>query len=99
MSQNNQEKKSSAKAGRAQERDYHVGICPYYMRDRGQGVVYCECAKFRFPDKVARREILYSYCAHPDGYKQCVLKQMMDRYYERKYESIKNQESEGQEYA
>ena len=75
-----------------QEPDYHVGICPYYIRDRGKGVVYCECAKFHFPDKIARREILYGFCAHPDGYKRCVLKQMLDHYYERKYETIKNQE-------
>lgn len=72
--------------------DYHVGICPYYMRDRGKGVVYCECAKFHFPDKQARREIVYGYCAHPEGYKRCALKQMLDGFYERKYESIKSQE-------
>lgn len=75
-----------------QAQAYHVGICPYYQKDRGQGVIYCECAKFRFPDKIARREIVYGFCAHPEGYKQCALKQMMDRFYERKYESIKIQE-------
>ena len=63
-------------------------ICPYFQRDRGQGLVYCECARFRFPDKEARREIVYTFCAHPVGYKTCPLKQAMDHFYERKYENI-----------
>ncbi len=75
-----------------EDTEYRLGICPYYIRDRGKGVVYCECAKFRFPDKQARRDIVYGYCAHPEGYKRCALKQMMDSYYERKYERIKTQE-------
>ncbi len=66
--------------------DIRVGICPYYIRDRGKGQVYCECARFRFPDAPARREIVYRFCAHPQGYKDCVIKQCMDHYYERKYE-------------
>ncbi len=65
--------------------DLHVGICPYYVRDRGKGLVYCECARFRFPDAGARREIVYKFCAHPTGYKNCMLKQSLDHYYERKY--------------
>lgn len=63
-------------------------ICPYFQRDRGQGRVYCECARFRFPDKETRREIVYAFCAHPKGYKTCPIKQAMDHYYERKYENI-----------
>ena len=74
--------------------DYHLGICPYYIRDRGRGVVYCECAKFRFPDKQARRDIVYTFCAHPEGYKKCPLKQMMDGFYERKYQSIQQTQEE-----
>lgn len=69
------------------EQDLHEGICPYFYRDRGKGIVYCECAKFRFPDKESRREILYRYCAHPEGYKSCMLKQALDHHYERKYDS------------
>lgn len=65
--------------------DAHEGICPYFMRDRGQGRVCCECARFRFPDKESRREIVYRYCAHPNGYKVCMLKQALDHHYERKY--------------
>jgi hypothetical protein len=50
-------------------------------------VVYCEGARLKFPDRDARREILYRYCAHPEGYKACMLKQALDHYYERKYEN------------
>ncbi|MBE6586607.1 MAG: hypothetical protein E7645_08855 [Ruminococcaceae bacterium] len=64
------------------------GICPYYLRDKGNGMVYCECARFRFPDKLSRREIVYGFCAHPDNYKKCAIKQAMDHYYERKYNMI-----------
>ncbi len=65
--------------------DIQVGICPYFVRDRGKGLVYCECARFRFPDPAARREIVYRFCAHPTGYKTCMLKQCLDNHYERKY--------------
>lgn len=48
--------------------------------------ISCECAHFKFPDKVARREIIYSFCAHPEDFEKCVFKGVMDRYYyERKY--------------
>ncbi len=66
-------------------------ICPYYQRDRGNGRIYCECARFRFPDSASRREILYGYCGHPTNYKLCPLKQAMDHFYERKYEQIEKQ--------
>ena len=72
-----------------------VGICPYYLRDRGNGMVYCECARFRFPDKLARREIVYGFCAHPENYKKCALKQAMDHYYERKFSMIDADERGG----
>lgn len=65
--------------------DYHAGICPYFRRERGGGVIYCECATLRFPDKQARRDIVYRFCAHPEGYHACPLKQALDGYYERKY--------------
>ncbi len=72
-----------------------VGICPYYQRDRGNGVIYCECARFRFPDKLARREIIYGFCAHPENYKKCAIKQAMDHFYERKYSMIDADEKGG----
>jgi hypothetical protein len=67
------------------EAEMVLGICPYFKRDRGGGVVVCESARFRFPDKLSRREIVYRFCGHPDGYKLCPLKQALDHYYERKY--------------
>lgn len=60
-------------------------ICPYFIRDRGQGIIYCECANFHFPDKLARREYVYTFCGHPTGYKRCPIKRAMDHFYERKY--------------
>lgn len=71
---------------RREQEEAPEGVCPYFIRDRGKGVIYCECARFHFPDKLARREIVYTYCAHPTGYKQCVLKHAMDGFYRRKYE-------------
>ena len=58
--------------------------CPYYQYEK-QGVTYCECGELRFPDKAARREIVYGFCAHPDNYHHCPFKCMMDRYYERRF--------------
>ena len=51
----------------------------------------CECAKFKFPDKKTRREVLYGRCGHPTEWKNCFIKTAMDNYYyERKYSSEKN---------
>ena len=66
------------------EDETHVGMCPYFGRERSQGVVSCEGARLKFPDRDARREILYRFCAHPEGYKACMIKQALDHYYERK---------------
>ncbi len=73
--------------------DIQAGICPYFVRDRGKGLVYCECARFRFPDAGARREIVYRFCAHPTGYKACAIKVCLDNYYERKFEHEKQERS------
>lgn len=68
------------------DRSWREGVCPYYMRDRGRGHIYCEGAVFRFPDIKARREYVYAYCAHPTGYGRCPLKQVMDHFYERRFD-------------
>ena len=73
---------------RREQEEAPEGVCPYFIRDRGRGVIYSECARFHFPDKLARREIVYTYCAHPSGYRQCVLKQAMDGFYRRKYDRL-----------
>ena len=63
-----------------------VGICPFFKNDRGCGRVSCEGANFHFPDKEARREFVYQFCAHPEGYKTCPLQVALNHYYERKYD-------------
>lgn len=75
-------KKRSTREESSESRE---GICPYFARERSHGVVTCECARLKFPDRDSRREIVYRYCAHPEGYKACMLKQALDHYYERKY--------------
>ncbi|MCQ2430382.1 MAG: hypothetical protein MJ192_08630 [Clostridia bacterium] len=79
-----------SRAMRRDDEEYREGICPYYVRDRGKGVIYCECAHFHFPDKLARREYVYKFCAHPSGFKLCPIKCAMDHFYERKYSMIEN---------
>ena len=85
MSQAASAQKNPASVSEAAEVDIHVGICPYFKKDRGKGLVNCEGATFRFPDRLARREYVYRFCAHPQGYKDCPLKIAMDHFYERKY--------------
>ena len=67
------------------EEDPGEAICPYFKKDRGRGRLSCEGAIFHFPDTLARREYVYRFCAHPEGYKDCQLKKTMDHFYERKY--------------
>ena len=63
-------------------------VCPYFKKMSDDRKIDCECAKFKFPDIIARRELLYGFCAHPTGYNDCILKQAMDKYYyERKYKN------------
>lgn len=61
------------------------GTCPYVTETGKDRHVGCECTKFTFPDKYAKREIIYGYCAHPINWKECPFKRMMDNFYERKY--------------
>ncbi len=61
------------------------GYCPYYRRLSEAGSLHCEAGRLRFPDAPGRRAIVYRFCAHPEGYKACMLKVMLDEYYERKY--------------
>jgi hypothetical protein len=59
-----------------------AAMCPYFRYEKA-GVTHCECGELRFPDRKARREVLYRYCAHPTDYGACPLKRAMDGYYER----------------
>ena len=63
-----------------------AGVCPYLKDAKDSSRTVCECARFTFPDKAARREVLYGYCGHPSGWKNCTFKMVMDNYYDRKYE-------------
>ena len=62
-----------------------AGICPYIKDIQGCNKTVCECAEFTFPDKISRREVLYRYCGHPTGWKDCTFKAVLDGYYDRKY--------------
>ena len=76
------------RAGRkpaACEEEIAVGYCPYYKRERTALHLQCEGGNLRFGDKLMRRELVYGFCAHPEGHKSCAIKQALDHYYERKY--------------
>jgi hypothetical protein len=62
-----------------------AGMCPYLKDARSCERTICECARFTFPDKISRRELLYGFCGHPTAWKNCTFKPIMDRYYDRKY--------------
>ena len=60
--------------------------CPYFKGEEGKKLrVTCEACSFKMPDKEAMRELLYSFCAHPSGYKSCQIAKICDHYYSRKY--------------
>ncbi len=63
----------------------YVGMCPYLKDARNTERTICECARFTFPDKISRRELLYGYCGHPSAWKECTFKSILDRFYDRKY--------------
>ena len=62
-----------------------AGMCPYLKNIKKSDGALCECARFTFPDKQARRDVLYGFCGHPDAWRGCMFKQVMDRYYDRKF--------------
>ncbi len=79
------------------ERNFIVafaGMCPYLKDARSCERTVCECARFTFPDKISRRDILYKYCGHPTNWKNCTFKSALDGYYERKYSEVTESASE-----
>lgn len=62
-----------------------AGMCPYLKDAKSVERTVCECARFTFPDRIIRREILYGYCGHPTAWKECPFKRALDNYYERKF--------------
>lgn len=57
--------------------------CPFYKSEKGLRL-RCELGTLVFPDKVARRAVVYEYCAHPTNWKNCMLCKVLADYYERK---------------
>lgn len=70
-------------------------MCPYFLTERDTQKkgkkLYCECGQLKLPDKEYRRGLVLKYCASPTLYKECILKKLMDEYYERKYEANLNE--------
>ena len=62
-----------------------TGMCPYLKDARSMERTICECARFTFPDKISRREVLYGMCGHPSAWRACPFKLAMDHHYDRKY--------------
>ena len=62
-----------------------TGMCPYLKDARSMERTICECARFTFPDKSTRREVLYGMCGHPTAWRACPFKLAMDNHYDRKY--------------
>lgn len=71
--------------GKAKTMAYAI-MCPYMKTIKDGLEMSCECARFRFPDKQARRDVIYGVCAHPTAWQTCTFKLVLDKYYyERKY--------------
>lgn len=85
LSQNEIKEDEETRGEARRDQNRAIGICPFFKQDRGCGRVSCEGASFHFPDAEARREYVYRFCAHPEGYKDCPLQVTLDHYYERKY--------------
>ena len=79
---------------------YNMGgtivTCPYYRRERpkcgenseGKGFMYCEMARFSFPDSKTRRNLVYKYCCRngkAEDNTECTVKNILDIYYEEQY--------------
>lgn len=57
-------------------------ICPFYDRER-EGHIYCEGCRITPLDRRMRRDMVYSYCGHPEGFKRCSIYGVLMLYYER----------------
>ena len=58
--------------------------CPYLNMVKN-GVIRCECAAIKLPDKESRAEFVSGHCGHPTQYKKCTFYKLMDDYYRRLY--------------
>jgi len=71
-------------------KNFGNAVCPYYLRERSSDTLNCELCKFRFPDDESKAQIK-DYCCNFDKYKECQLYKIMNAYYERKYEEVKDE--------
>ncbi len=70
-----------------------VEYCPYFRKEKHE-FLYCEGCRLRFLDKKMRRELVYRFCASPDGFLTCPIKSALDGAYERKWEVEENERKE-----
>lgn len=66
------------------------GECPFAQRLKGERI-YCEIARITPPDGQAKKDLVRSYCAHKEGYKDCTLYKVLMQYYDRIYGKEGNQ--------
>ncbi len=57
-------------------------FCPYFGSEKNSRL-YCEAGNVKFPDKIARRQFVYRYCADSEAWKSCLLAEMMNDFYDR----------------
>lgn len=58
--------------------------CPFYKYEKNK-ITFCEYASLHPPDKRARDEIVFNYCADAQNYKSCPFCIALEHYYARKY--------------
>lgn len=68
----------------------HYPQCPFYLKEgykdkNGLRRLYCDGAVLKFPDIEARRSYVYTLCAHPTGYKTCIIYKYMYEFFMKKY--------------
>ena len=70
------------------EQEDREALCPFYRWERrypdGTADRKCEACKLTFPDRESRRAVVYTLCAHPQGWKRCTLAAAMEDVYERR---------------
>lgn len=59
-------------------------ICPFFKGEPKKLKLRCEIGNLKFPDKQARRFLVYGYCAHPTNYTECTFYKLLMDYYDRK---------------
>lgn len=58
--------------------------CPFFKTEKNTTRMTCELCSFKFPDKQARDDLVYVYCADSQNYKNCMCYKILMDYYDRK---------------